>query len=85
MFTQDLHQWKVSFLSCLIRHIETSAAEKKKKRNGSSSLEEAYQNRKAGMESADEGLNCVSTDVLTVSLSPSSGMDGSHRIPERIR
>ena len=31
MFTQDLHQWKVSFLSCLIRHIETSVAKNKKK------------------------------------------------------
>ena len=48
-------------------------------------MEEAYQNRKAGMERADERLNCVLTDVFTVSLSPSSGMDGSHQIPERIR
>jgi len=78
-----LHQWKVPFLSCLIRDIETSAA--KKIKNGGSSLEEAYQNRKPGMERADEHLNCVLTEVLTVSLSPSSGMDGSHQIPERIR
>ena len=28
IFAQDLHQWKVPFLSCLIRDIETSAAKK---------------------------------------------------------
>ena len=64
-----MHQGKVPFLSCLIRHIETSAAKKQKtknKKNVGSSLEEAYQNRKAGVERAHECLQCVLTDVLPV-------------------
>ena len=47
----------------------------KKIKNGGSSLEEAYQNRKAGMERADERLSCVCFTQLWYGWVPSNSRE----------
>ena len=75
IFTQDLQQWKVPFLSCLIRHKEILAPKKWGLLIGGN---------RPGQGGWDRECRWVLMSWPCL-FSPSSGMEWSHQIPERIK